>query len=362
MRLVMVARYPVRGREPANGVEVAAVRLTTAFAAQGVEATVVAPGPADRHVRDAVQVIHTPEDSRFGLLTRLRTWRAGAGRELAALEPEIIHGQSLITCGIAVADDPRPVPKVLTVHGNVFQDVLAQSGGFGSAGRGRLVRNLAEQAVSAATVVVGVHPDRTLNVPGEPRRFVHIPNIVDDRFFDLSLQTTPGRVVYFGGSRRVKGWDVLARAWPSVAARVPEAALELVGWDSEEEPRVADGSAVEWRGRADGREVADAMARASVIVLPSRFELAPIALGEAWAAGVPVVAAAVGGLPSLATGGAVLVSGESPDALADAVSGVLTNRIDTSDLVTEGRRRAEAWRAGSVVAAHMALYRELLQA
>lgn len=358
----MVARYPVTGREPAGGVEVAAVRLATAFAARGIDTAVVAPGPRGRYVRDLVEVVHTPEDARLGLVTRLREWRAGARRELAQLDADLIHGQSLITCGIAATDDRRAVPKVLTVHGNVFQDVLAQSRGLGSAVRERLVRSLAEHAVERATVVVGVHPDQTLNVPGKPRRFVHIPNIVDDVFFGISPQPGAPRVLYCGGSRRVKGWDVLAEAWPAVAERVPGATLEVIGWDGEGEPQAGSGLAVEWEAAARSGAVAAAMARASVVVLPSRFELAPITLGEAWAAGVPVVATAVGGLASLAPGAAVLVPSESPADLAAALSDVLSGTTGTTDLVAEGRRRAEAWRVDSVVEAHLSLYRELLAA
>ena len=65
--------------------------------------------------------------------------------------------------------------------------------------------------------------------------------------------------------------------------------------------------------------VAEAMARASVLVIPSQFEVAPVAVAEAWALRVPVVATRVGGMSTFANGAAALVPRErhrSPTALS----------------------------------------------
>jgi glycogen(starch) synthase len=362
VNVVMVGRYPGRGREPAGGVEVAVARLADALAVRGATVTVVAPGAPDRYRRGHVDVVLTPEDARLGLVTRLSRWRRAARRILREFDADVVHGQSLITCAIAATDDPRPIPKVVTAHGNVLQDVLAGSSGVGAAVRRRLVTSLAEQAVRRATAVVGVHPDWRLNLPLEVERFTYIPNIVDERFFSIEPSPAGPRVLYCGGRRHVKGWDVLAAAWPSVASAVPDATLELLAWEEGTGVEAFGGEAarIESRANVDLGEVAAAMARATVVVLPSRFELAPVTLAEAWAAGVPAVATSVGGVASLAQGAATLVPAESPDALSRALVDVLLGRTDVRDQVVAGRARAEGYRADAVAAAHLELYEELL--
>jgi glycosyltransferase involved in cell wall biosynthesis len=83
-------------------------------------------------------------------------------------------------------------------------------------------------------------------------------------------------------------------------------------------------------------------------------------LCEAWALGLPVVAAAVGGIPALAKGAATLVPAEDPASLARALISVLTGETATLKSVAEGRRRAQAFTTEQVVTDHIDLYRRLL--
>jgi glycosyltransferase involved in cell wall biosynthesis len=69
------------------------------------------------------------------------------------------------------------------------------------------------------------------------------------------------------------------------------------------------------------RDVHDLMAAADVFTLSSAHEGLPVAVMEAFAHGLPVVATAVGGLPQQVTDGAqgLLVPPGRPEALADAL-------------------------------------------
>ena len=76
------------------------------------------------------------------------------------------------------------------------------------------------------------------------------------------------------------------------------------------------------------------------VVLPSLHEGLSVALIEAMAHGVPVVATAVGGVPELLKGDAgVLVPPRDPEALADALASVLESPERRAQLARAGRLR-----------------------
>ena len=78
---------------------------------------------------------------------------------------------------------------------------------------------------------------------------------------------------------------------------------------------------------------------ADVFVLPSHSEGCPNVLLESMAAGVPVVATAVGGIPEVVTSGreALLVKKQDPEALASAIVHLLKDRDCRDRLVLSAR-------------------------
>ena len=364
----MLADFAAPGDKPAGGPQVAVGRLVQELSKRSVDVVVVAPDPG-RSRSAAVELdgggtlVTVPTGERWNLARNLQPWRRGARALVERLGADIVHGQSLLPGGIAAAGiEGRP--RVVTARGNMRADTIARYSGFGAVVRARQRDRLARLAVEHADVVVGVNPEWTVNVPERPKRFAYIPNIVGTEFFDRPRTPEPGRVLFAGGTRQIKGWALLAAAWPRVVQAVPNASLHVVGWSSDEPPPGIPPDlrgSVLVEGALSSAELADRMTHAAALVIPSLFEVSPIVLAEAWAMGLPVAAVRVGGIPALATGAAVLVEREL-DGLVEGLVAVLSGGDEIDRHVAEGRRRADAHRADAVTAAHISLYEELAHA
>lgn len=124
------------------------------------------------------------------------------------------------------------------------------------------------------------------------------------------------------------------------------------------------GAAVSLAGALPQDEVARRLARADLFVLPSvvapdgQMEGIPVALMEALAAGKPVVASRLSGIPELVTDGetGLLVAPGDAEALAEAVARLLREPGLAAQLAESGRRRVEEeFRLETTVAELLAL-------
>lgn len=338
----------------------ATLRLARELRRQGVAVTVVALGGGGV-VDSDLPVVRVDTDGRWSGLRDLRPLRRDLARALDRIEPDIVHAQELVPAGYAavrVASAGRPT--VVTAHGNRRRDTFAAYNVVGGSMRWLVGRRMARLATQTADAVVVVHPDQRLSLPVTPARAEYIPNIVDEHYFSAVRRSDGLRVLYCGGLRAIKGFDLLLEAWARVVREQPNARLLAPGCQAGLDALPPDVAArVEALPWLDAAALADVMASASLVVLPSRFDVAPIAMSEAWAARVPVVAAAVGGIPQLAEGAATVVE-PNPPALAAAILSVLTGRESQLEMVHEGFRRVQLQRAERVAAAHCRLYESLL--
>lgn len=98
------------------------------------------------------------------------------------------------------------------------------------------------------------------------------------------------------------------------------------------------------------------LGRADVFVHPSRSEGSPMAVLEAMAAGLPVVASAVGGVPELVGRAGLLTAPGDTAGLARALVRVLGDRLLAARLGTRARRRAGAFTWDAAARAYTRLY------
>jgi glycosyltransferase involved in cell wall biosynthesis len=185
---------------------------------------------------------------------------------------------------------------------------------------------------AAWIVVVSETWERWVRGITSNRRIACIPNPVALPA-TLSASREHGLVVFSGRCEASKGIFDLLEAAGVLRAQVPGLRIECAGdGDLGKVQRYAQSmgmaARVKLRGWLDRRASEDLLGRASAFVLPSYAEGLPMSLLEAMAAGCPVVATRVGGIPDLVTDGVdgLLVPPGDPDALAAALLRILRDR------------------------------------
>ncbi len=365
-----------------GGIQTQTLSLARALSELGVEVHVVtrpAAGRPAREVLDGVSVQRVGLD-RSGPAASV-AYVALAARAVAALggRIDVVHAHQLLSpasAALAAAALGGP-PFVATAHASGTVGDVASLQRQGRLGRARLLA--LRQLASAFVAVSGPIREELEGAGMPPARVRSIPNGVDTRRFApvepaerrrlrraLGLPPVPV-VVYSGRLSPEKGVDVLLDGWAAARGRGLLATLCLVGDGPERaalERRARDHGivgAVRFAGAAP--DVAPWLAAADAFVLPSRVEGLSVALLEAMATALPVVATDVGGTREAAGGAAVLVRGGDPLALADGLGAVLAEP-EKAQAIGEAARRRVLSRFGiqQVARRHLDLYREVAEA
>jgi glycosyltransferase involved in cell wall biosynthesis len=324
------------------------------------------------------------------------TWSPRSYRALARVvdevRPDVAHVHHVferLTVSVLDALQRRGVPTVMTLHD--YKPVCPNfrlytegapctrclSGGYWQVVRHRCLEGSRWRSVAAAA---DAYASRARGVYDRVDRFLAPSAFLRDRVADGGLpadrvQVLPNPVVAapqprpaavgsdaLYASRLVaeKGVDTLLDA----AARLPPGVRVRLAGSGRLERAVrartaAEGLPVDVLGPLPPSEVAAELRAAAVAVLPALWwENCPMAVLEAAAQGVPVVASAVGGVPELVDDGrtGLLV----PPGDAAALAGALTRLL--SDPAEAGRMGRAGWarvRARHDPAAHVAALQEV---
>ncbi|MDY0976362.1 glycosyltransferase family 4 protein [Massilia sp. CFBP9012] len=177
-----------------------------------------------------------------------------------------------------------------------------------------------------------------------------------------------GRILFLGRLDPAKGVDELLHACAVLAARHPRLRLVLggsgdLGWVRRRAAELGIAGRVETPGWLDAAARDAQLARAWLFCLPSHAEGLPMSVLEAMAAGVPVVATEVGGIPEALAGGerGLLVPARDAAALAGAIGRLLDDGQLHARLACAARPAIERHYSAGVVCARLAaLYAQLL--
>ena len=295
---------------------------------------------------------------------------------------ELVHAHWILPNGFvaARAAGAAGVPYAVTLHGS---DVFM-------AERAAPLAAMARRALAGAAHVTSCSADlrdRLLALAGGAGadRVLLVPNGTDlgappDAAASAAVEARLGPAAVGGGPLVVavgrlvdkKGFGILLEAAPAILAGRPDARLAIGGGGDLEAPlrrRAAElgiAGRVVFPGPLSHPEALALIARAEVFVMPSlrdergNVDGLPIVVLEAMAAGRPVVASDVAGLPLAVADGetGLLVPERDPAALATAVGSLLADPGRARRLGEAGRSRIERelnWAA--VAEIHDRLYR-----
>jgi glycosyltransferase involved in cell wall biosynthesis len=275
-----------------------------------------------RHIRASKpDIVHT-HTSKAGLLGRVAAWLARV--------PLIVH----------------------TPHGHVFY------GHFGP-GLSRIFLEVERMLGCITNHLIALTPGEAEDYVDlgvmPPHKISVIPSGIDLRRFagarvdrlskrrELGLPPAALAVGFVGWLLPIKGLSFLVRAMPGILARHPESLLVLVGKGAEEVKlrSLADSLGLNGRvlfmgWRPDVEEILPCL---DLLVLPSLNEGMGRVLVEAMAAGVPIVASRIGGVPDLIWDGknGLLVPPADCGALEQAISTLLADEPTRRRMAARGK-------------------------
>ena len=332
--------------------------------------------PTTDRVVDGVRVVRVAEDPpHLEFTSDLVAWTLGLGHALvrAALpllrdwQPDVVHAHDWLVAHAAITlRDLAGVPLVATIHATE----AGRHGGWLSAPLNRQVHSVEWWLANAADALVTCSHAMRDEVAGlfdvDPDGITVLHNGIDPTGWAApaplpatsatarSSQLTPGRrrspvglptLVTFGRLEWEKGIQDVIAALPAIRRAHPGTRLAVAGsgshaaWLAQRARAARVRRAVTMLGHVDDAALVALLARASAVVLPSRYEPFGIVALEAAAVGAPLVASRAGGLGEVVLDGVTGLSFDPGD-----VAGCAAAVVAALDDPAAAARRADTAR------------------
>lgn len=347
-------------------------RIAQGLIAQGVQVQVVTYGdPASSGLLDGVPVHFLdgrPQPHRLGKLRRnLAVWR-DLDRVIRQFRPQVIHMQTAagnLALMVGLLARWHRIPALIKYTADLVQQNATLQDFAPVAGPKRWLTRLSTDGfqrllfhlysgIWATTPRFQQRLEQHYQIP--PDRVFLLPNFIDlQPFTEIAgrraprPETVPLELLTVARLFAVKGLDIYLRALAQL--RDLPIRARIVGSGSETyrqqlldlQAQLNLGDRLELTGAIPPEAIAAAYATADLFVLPSRHEPFGIVLIEAMAAGLPIVATEVDGIPQVVEAGisAQLVPPADSDRLAAAIRALVTDAGKRQELAIAGQQRCQ---------------------
>lgn len=317
-RIALLGLYPADPTRITGGVEAVVYILAHALAAlPGLEVHVISGSPAVRRISvetDGPVVVHRVPELPLGRLFLLRTDWYWLRRALRSVRSDVVHAHGAGTYADAAISSG--LPAVVTLHGVVAQEarLAMPRGGWGARLRWQFDLLYERYCLARTRNLIIISPYLLRQFPWLARRahLSAIENPIAAPFFDLArIPPADGAANILCPARIIarKGIIDLIEAFAHLASDFPQAHLRLAGEFASEPAYVADcqraiaahglAHRIHLLGGLTVAQLQQELAVCAVLALAAHQETAPVTLAEGMAAGCPIVAASVGGVPDL---------------------------------------------------------------
>ena len=288
--------------------------------------------------------------------------------KIMKLNPSVchIHGTGIFSCMIFEALKQKGVPLMLTVHGLVKEEkrktlknryslkTLYQFWTQTSAER-KLLQSASGIIVDTQYVAKQIDQYRLTSRP----KIAVIPQGIDEQFFNVSSSPCSKTILSVGAFSQRKGHLLLIKAFEKMACHIPDASLTICGVVSEnayynEVENYVNASPAKDRisimTNLPKEQLLAQYEKAHVFALHSHEESQGIVFAEAMAAGLPVVATNVGGVPYVIEHGVTGLLSEygNVNAFASCLEKVLTDEEAWTNMSVAGKSAAKQYAWNSI--------------
>lgn len=187
------------------------------------------------------------------------------------------------------------------------------------------------------------------------RRISVVPNGIDLERFKISSDGETGgnskNIIFVGRLYPVKGVQYLIEAMAIIHRKMPNVKLIIVG-DGVERSRLKElvkrldlKGCIQFAGQIQQERIPLFMHQANIFAISSFSEGFPVVLLEAMAAGLPIVATNVGGIPEIVEEevNGYLVNTKSPDEIANKIQILLQNNEMREEISANNREKAKLY-------------------
>jgi glycosyltransferase involved in cell wall biosynthesis len=288
-------------------------------------------------------------------------------RKLREIRPDIVHGQGTERdCGVCAIFSGYP--NVLTIHGNMR--LVARVNRARPFTYPWFAARLEHFTIPRSDGVVCITNYTREAVASLARKTWVVPNAVDSSFFEIKRQPASSvRILCVATVDGRKNQNALIRAVDTLR---PQGKFELLFLGAANRDTAYAREFFElletrpwcrYAGFADRNALRQHLASASGLVLPSLEDNCPMVILEAMAAGVPVAAARVGGVPDLVRHGetGLLFDPLSEHAMAAAMKELVENHEPSMAARAQGEAQ-KRFHPEIIAARHVEIYREILEA
>jgi glycosyltransferase involved in cell wall biosynthesis len=289
-------------------------------------------------------------------------------QQLKKIQPDVVHGQGSERYG-AVCAVFSGFPNVLTLHGNMRRiATLNHQPPFSYFWLAARLEGFVLPRTNGVVCITNYTRDSVQNLA---RQTWVLPNAVDRGFFDVQAApeaSAPPVGLCVGAVLPLKNQNAFIRALDPLA-REQKFKIIFVGetpgtaYAAEFRQLVHERPWCEHIGFINREELKTRLAAASFVALPTLEDNCPMVVLEAMAAGVPMLASKVGGVPDLIEPGktGLLCDPARPESFRDAVEKILSHREWAQQLAATARTEAlRRFHPQIIARQHLETYRQVL--